>query len=190
MSENKVNSPEDSIRKRDDQTAATRENQRDHKMLSRLVCGVGRCSQFMENCEACVLAETRCNTEERDKKFQVHCVDVRDVEVVCDMCCSSLGRRAGRMEAAARGIDGSCQLHVSMTQLLQKHWEWRTGGTCGTAAKRATMYLASMDSKTAFDVAGPKQIARSMGDQAVHGLQRLCCARWQAWKVSSTFRTC
>ena len=71
-------------------------------MLSRLVCGVGRCSQFMENCEACVLAETRCNTEERDKKFQVHCVDVRDVEVVCDMCCSSLGRRAGRMEAANR----------------------------------------------------------------------------------------
>ena len=39
----------------------------------------------------------------------------------------------------------------------------RTGGT--TAKKRPTMYSASMDIKTAFDVAGPKRIAHIVGDQ-------------------------
>ena len=31
------------------------------------------------------------------------------------------------------------------------------------------MYVASMDIKTAFDVARPKHIAKIMGDQNVHG---------------------
>ena len=34
---------------------------------------------------------------------------------------------------------------------------------------RPTMYLASMDTKTAFDVARPKHIAKIMGDHDVHG---------------------
>ena len=35
--------------------------------------------------------------------------------------------------------------------------------------KRPTMYVASMDICTAFDVARPKHIAKMMGDQDVHG---------------------
>ena len=34
---------------------------------------------------------------------------------------------------------------------------------------RPTMYLASMDTNTAFDVARPKHIAKIMGDHDVHG---------------------
>ena len=34
---------------------------------------------------------------------------------------------------------------------------------------RPTMYLASMDTETAFDVARPKHIAKIMGDHDVHG---------------------
>ena len=40
----------------------------------------------------------------------------------------------------------------------------------GTAArKKPAMYIASMDIKTAIDVARPKRIPKGMGDQNVHG---------------------
>ena len=74
------------------------------------------------------------------------------------------------------GIDGiSCQhLQVMMTELLQKHWEWqedkRNNVWFAQQQETPTMYIASMDSKTAFDAARPQHIAKIMGDQDVHGL--------------------
>ena len=65
------------------------------------------------------------------------------------------------------GDDGiSCQhLQVMMTNLLQKHWEWKEEKTPMLkhgSVVRPTMYLASMDIKTAFDEARPRHAAKNM----------------------------
>ena len=52
-------------------------------------------SQFLEDGVARILAETRCSTEERDNSLHVYCIDVGDVDVVCDFCYSPLGNRKG-----------------------------------------------------------------------------------------------
>ena len=59
----------------------------------------------MEDCEAGIAAEARCNTEERDQKLQGCCVDVGDVEVVCDLCYSAPGR-------GKKSLEDWKQLHV------------------------------------------------------------------------------
>ena len=59
-----------------------------------------------------------------------------------------------------------------MTNLLQKHWEWQEDRRLMTrhgSVKRPTVFLASLDIKTAFDVARPKHIARIIEDHNVHG---------------------
>ena len=80
------------------------------------------------------------------------------------------------------GLDGiSCQhLQVLMTQLLQKHWEWQEDTRKNRwhgSEKRPTMYFTSMDSKTAFDAARPKHIAKVMGDPEVHGWMTAALSR-------------
>ena len=57
--------------------------------------GLEDASQFSEDSEARILAETRCSTEERDNSLHVYCIDVGDVDVVCDLCYSPLGKRKG-----------------------------------------------------------------------------------------------
>ena len=83
MSENSVNGPEDSI-----ETEMIKQLPQEdiHEITRCFQDGAGRCLKFVEDCEACVLVETRCGTEERDHKLQGRCTDVLDVEVVCDMC--------------------------------------------------------------------------------------------------------
>ena len=54
-----------------------------------------------------------------------------------------------------------------MTQLLQKHWEWQEGRRPMMRhgiVIRPTMFLASMDLKTPFDVARSGHIAKLMED--------------------------
>ena len=53
LSEHKVNGPEGSLVS-EMIKQLPQEKRRDHKMLSRLVYGVGRCAQFVEDCKACV----------------------------------------------------------------------------------------------------------------------------------------
>ena len=72
------------------------------------------------------------------------------------------------------GVDGiSCKhLQVMMTNLLQKHWEWqeeRNPMLKHGSAVRPTMYLASLDIKTAFDEAKPKHVAQIMDSHNTHG---------------------
>ena len=72
------------------------------------------------------------------------------------------------------GMNGiSCQhLQVLTTNLLQKHWERkeeRNPATEHGAAVRPTMFLASLDIKTAFDEAKLKHVARILDDQNTHG---------------------
>ena len=66
------------------------------------------------------------------------------------------------------GVDSvSCEhLQVMVTQLLQNHWKWqedRRKNMWHGSEKRPTMHSASMDIKTAFDVARPKRIAKLLG---------------------------
>ena len=71
------------------------------------------------------------------------------------------------------GVDGmSCQhMHEMVTNLLQKHWEWKEEKNPvmkhGTVVK-PTMYLASLDIKTAFDEAEPKHAAKIMDNHNTH----------------------
>ena len=67
----------------------------------------------------------------------------------------------------------SCQhLQVMVTNLIQKHWEWQEEGNLvmkhGTVV-RPTMYMASLDIKTAFDEAKPKHVAKIMDSHNTHG---------------------
>ena len=65
------------------------------------------------------------------------------------------------------GVIGiSCQhLQVLTTNLLQKHWQWQEGSL---TVVRPTMYMASLDMRTAFDEAKPKHVARILDDHNAH----------------------
>ena len=71
-------------------------------------------------------------------------------------------------------MDGiSCQhLQVMVTNLIQKNWEWQETRNPvmkhGTVL-RPTMYMASLDIKTAFDEAKPKHVAQIMDSHNTHG---------------------
>ena len=72
------------------------------------------------------------------------------------------------------GSDGiSCQhLQELMTQMLQKLSEWqkdRRKDEWHGSEKRPTMYVATMDIKTALDVARPNQISEILGEQGTSG---------------------
>ena len=73
------------------------------------------------------------------------------------------------------------------TNLLQKHWEWqedRTPMLRHGCVVRPTMYLASMDIKTACDVARPRHVAKIMETGThMNGWLRLSCERCRCWKV-------
>ena len=67
----------------------------------------------------------------------------------------------------------SCQdLQVMIANLLQKHWEWQENRERmkkhGCVA-RPTLFLASLDIKTAFDDAKPKHVANIMYRHGFHG---------------------
>ena len=72
------------------------------------------------------------------------------------------------------GVNGiNCQhLQVLTANLLQKYWECQEEGNPvmkhGTVV-RPTMFLASLDIKTAFDEAKPKHVARTLDDHNTHG---------------------
>ena len=85
-------------------------------------------------------------------------------------------------EAACGGLHGtSCQHpQVTTTNLMHKHWDWqedRTPMLRHGSVVRTTMYLASMDIKTAFDEARPRHVAKIMENHATHG-----------WLISALFR--
>ena len=57
--------------------------------------------------------------------------------------------------------------------------------------KRPTMYIASMDTKTASDMARPKRTARIMGAQDVHGWMTVALIReMTGWMTPRDFRKC
>ena len=83
-------------------------------------------------------------------------------------------KRARKENLHIGGMDGiSCQhLQVIVTNLIQKHWEWqeeRNPVMKHQTVVRPTMYMASLDIKTAFDEAKPKHVAKIMDSHNTHG---------------------
>ena len=113
----------------------------------------------MEDREIGLLEETGRCSEERDQKLQSNSADIGDVDVVCILYYCALGD--GKKSLKSRricmfgGLDGiSCQhLQVMVTNLPQKKREWKEERNPvlrhGTVVRR-TMYVASLDIKTAF----------------------------------------
>ena len=148
-------------------------------MLSGTFHGPDGISKFVEDRETGLLGETGRCTEERDQKLQSNSADIGDVEVVCIVYYSALGE--GKREPKnwknlyVGGMHGiRCQHFQAMvTNLLQKHWEWQEEWNPalrhGTVV-RPTMYLASLNIKTAFDEAKPpKHVAQILDYHNTHG---------------------
>ena len=99
--------------------------------------------------------------------LNVYSVVVGDVEVVCSVQDSSLGKEKGarrRAQLHVGGIGGmSCQhLQVLMTRLLSETLGVARGpkkNAWHCSEQRPAMHLYSMDIKTAVDVARPNNIA-------------------------------
>ena len=72
------------------------------------------------------------------------------------------------------GVNGIICQHTQVltTNLLQKQWEWQEERNPvmkhGTVV-RPTMYMASVDIKTAFDEAKPKHVAKILDGHDTHG---------------------
>ena len=98
----------------------------------------------MEDREAHFLAKTRCSTEEIDKMLHGYCADVSDVEVVCGVPESWKQLSTPSSDTAVAETLGAGGGQEEIYEAQQR--------------EETTMYLASMDIKTVFDVARPKHI--------------------------------
>ena len=141
MSETKVNGPEDAVVS--EKIKQLGENLHHHKVLPGTFHGAGRGTKFMEDRETGYLRNPDAEPKKGISSYRAIALHVR-------------------------GIDGSsCQhLQVMMTQVLQKHWEWQDGRRpmmMHGSVTPPTMHLASMDIKTASDVARPKHTAKHHG---------------------------
>ena len=91
MSDNKVNGPDDAIVSETIKKLAM-ENLHNHEVFSGTLRGPDGISKFPEDRKISLSAETGRCPEEGDQKLQGNCADITDVEVVCILYCSSLGK--------------------------------------------------------------------------------------------------
>ena len=94
---------------------------------------------------------------------------------------------------AERGVN--CEhMQVSLTNLLQKHWEWQENRRKDWEPGKfryKTMYMASLDVKTAFDVARPSVVSKILSLIGTHGhVVAALLAEMQDVKGSACFETC
>ena len=94
---------------------------------------------------------------------------------------------------AERGVN--CEhMQVLLTNLLQKHWEWqehRRKDWEPGKFRYKTMYMASLDVKTAFDVARPSVVSKVLSLIGTHGhLVAALFAEMQDVKGSACFENC
>ena len=118
----------------------------------------------------------RC-PEEGDQKLQCTCADIGDVEVVCIMY-YSVDRE--------KEPENWKNMHVGLAfasdgdECIAKLWEWeeeRNPVLRHGSVVRPTVYLASLDIKTAFDEAKPKHVAQILDYHDTHG-----------WLIAALFR--
>ena len=94
---------------------------------------------------------------------------------------------------AERGVN--CEhMQGSLTNLLQKHWEWQENRRKDLEPgkfKYKTMYMASLDVKTAFDVAKPSVVSQILSLIGTHGhVVSALLPEMQDMKGSAWFENC
>ena len=60
----------------------------------------------------------------------------------------------------------------ALTSILRRHWEWQEDRRCAWVPgffRYKTAFLASLDVKTAFDVAKPAVISKALTNMETHG---------------------
>ena len=155
--------------------------------------------RFIGRAEAQVglLEKTRCGAKESDQEFQDHCAHGSYVEMVCNVRYLASGGRegAGGVGASASGWSRQDQLSIfsSFDDPFITHWEWRQerreGGPKHGFPRHPTMYVASMDVKTASDVAKPKRTANFWkSTTCMVGSLRLYFARWMVLRERPILR--
>ena len=161
---------------RDDQKVAHGNDPHCCEVFSGTIHGLDGISMFVEDRETGLFEETRRCPEEMDQKLQSNSVDIGDVKVVCILYHSAPGEGEGAQwkNLHVGGVDGiSCQhLKVMVTNLLPKHWELQEERNPlmrhGTV-ERPTMYLASLDIKTAFNDSKPMHVTHILDSHNTHG---------------------
>ena len=157
LSDNKVNGPENAIVS---EMIKQLPLEKTHccEVFSGTFHGPDGISKFLEDREIGLLEETGRCPEERDQKLQGASADTGDVEAACILYFSALGEGKepdNWKNLHVGGVDGiSCQhLQVMVTNLPQKHrepQEERNPVLRHGAVVRPTIYLASLDIKSAF----------------------------------------
>ena len=83
---------------------------RDQKVLSTPLDGTGRSTQFSEDCDIGIPPQARCRARKRDNKLEGRRLHVSDVEVLCDLFHSSIGKEKGILR------DGQCCKWEALTE--------------------------------------------------------------------------
>ena len=141
------------------------------------LCGSDGCSQLVEDCETGLPANTRWRTEEGIRSYRAIALS----SVVSKRCASCVVMRMEKEKGPETwkrphlgGVNNiSCQhLQVLVINLSQKHLEWQDEVSPMSkhgSVIRPTMFMASLDIKSAFDEARPRHIARILESHNIHG---------------------
>ena len=93
---------------------------------------------------------------------------------------------------AERGVNCE-QMQALVTNIFQRHWEWQEDRRVDLQPGRYsynTAFMASLDVKTAFDVAKPSVVSKILTLTAVHGhLTAALLAAMQDVRGSARFKT-
>ena len=107
--------------------------------------------------------------------MQSNCVDVDDGEIVCISWASQLDRepepRSWKDLHFGAELGTGCErMHVLLTPVVQKHWEWDGAEITGCRGSWEDMplFAASLDFNTAFDVAKLNVMANVLDESRLH----------------------
>ena len=118
------------------------------------------------------LRKPDAETNKGHQELKGHWTHVGDVAVVCFQCFLRLEKEKEPEEWRTQHIGGvptlADDVHALRSETLEVAGEPK-GGIETEGARRPTMYVASVDIKTAFGAARPKHIAILLGDQKTHG---------------------
>ena len=191
MAEGRANGAEDSI-VTEMMNSFHRTNSRDCNVLQRLLCGLEEAPSSWNIVKWECLRKPDAGPQKgirsyRATRWRRWCRSGTRLVLFYD------GKRRSDLRSGSRCVLEESMvsvvkiIKVILTQLLRKRWKWqedRRNNFWQGSEKRPTMYFASMDRQTAFDVARPKQIAKSHGERRgpVDELQLLHEVKWRNLK--------
>ena len=144
--------------------------------FSATLCGHPGSARFFEDCAVGFPEKTRRGAQKGDHRIPGCCLDKCAEQVVRVLCYDAGGERTlvGSLEQTSGGWHQQYELPTSagdVDKLLQKHWERqenRESMKKHGCVVRPTMFVASLDIKTAFDDVRPEHVASLMEKQNMH----------------------